>query len=1060
MFKQPICFEVWGGSSGKYRLLDNEGNPVDKTPEDTCKRVAKYLADVEPKDKEEWYNKFLSIMGTKFAGGGRIMANAGALDYKKEVSLINCVVSSQIADSMESIMDVAKEAALVLKSGCGIGYDFSPLRPKGAHVYGSGAGTSGVISFMKVFDTICSTILSGGGRRGAQLAALDIQHPDVIEFIEAKRQDGVLRYFNISTLITDKFMKAVEKKSSWDLWFWEKIRNVEELKLIDKKKVKLIVKNDIPFNHTECKYFNFASDHAEVKYNNCTMEDIYVKKIYQTIDANLLFDKVIKSTYNFNDPGFLMIDKVNTENNLWFCETIRTTNPCVTGDTRLHTNHGIVKVKDLYDSQVEINCTVDNRTFKNADQNINGTSIRSALPIFKTSNSAKIFKIETKAGYEIKATEWHSFFTPRGKIELKDLKIGDALYIQSGEGQWGDQGSYDLGLIYGLLVGDGHFSHLKNNKIDTTISLWGKDKELSNDIEKRFNNLIKNEKTLSNHKSRYCKFIQHNTKDEMRISSKILSRVLVNLGVDTKNKYKLPEFLWQGSKDCVKGFLQGLFQSDGCAIVSSGSCEITLCSVEKELLFQTQALLSNFGILSRICVKREECEMIMPGGRLCKAKKAYNLIISSNSRDIFMKKIGFLLTYKVDKYNEFNLNRIRNRVQKFETEITSINYIGEEAVYDTTQKDGNGIIFNGIATSNCGEQPLSPNSSCLLGSMILPSYISNSFTNKALFDFEEFKKDIRLANRLMDNVVEVNKLPLQIIDNALRYQRRHGLGITGLGSLLNMMQISYGSKESIEFSEKLMLIMAQESLLENIELAKEKGCAPVFNTLEARQKYMESGYNKRLLNTFSNKEEIIYLIEKYGVRYSHATSIAPTGTMSLTWGNNCSNGLEPVFSNFYLRNIRVSNKKTKVQEEVFDYAFMEWKKAFGDKELPSYWRTTDNLKIEDHTSVQEVIQKWCDSSVSKTINVPFDYPYEEFKNVYINAWKAGLKGITTFRFNPEITAGVLVQKSDLENTNYTFSLEDKTEIRAKGSDIISYDGEEHIASNLFDALKEGIYGNM
>jgi ribonucleoside-diphosphate reductase alpha chain len=179
MFKQPICFEIWGGASGKYRLINSAGEAVDKTPEDTCDRVAKALADVEGKDQDKWFKKIRSILGTKFAGGGRIMANAGSRDHKKEVSLINCVVASQIADSMEAIMDVAKEAGLVLKAGCGIGYDFSTLRPKGARVFGAGAGTSGVISFMKVFDVICSTILSGGGRRGSQLGALDIQHPDV-----------------------------------------------------------------------------------------------------------------------------------------------------------------------------------------------------------------------------------------------------------------------------------------------------------------------------------------------------------------------------------------------------------------------------------------------------------------------------------------------------------------------------------------------------------------------------------------------------------------------------------------------------------------------------------------------------------------------------------------------------------------------------------------------------------------------------------------------------------------------------------------------------------------
>lgn len=687
MFKQKICFEIWGGENGKYRLLDNIGNPIDLVPEDTCYRVAEALANVEKENKEKWFPKFKKILGTKFAGGGRIMANAGSQSYKKEVSLINCVVSSQLADSMEAIMDLAKEAALVLKAGCGIGYDFSPLRPKGARVYGAGSGTSGVISFMKVFDTICSTILSGGGRRGSQLGALDIQHPDVEEFIEAKRQDGVLRYFNVSVLITDKFMKAVQNKESWDLWFWEKDRD-GLAKNIDKNQIKLIKKNDIPFRYSEYNYFSFAEDHAEVLYKNCLHTDVYIKKVYKTINAFELFEKITQSTYLFNDPGFLLIDKVNIENNLWFIETIRTSNPC-------------------------------------------------------------------------------------------------------------------------------------------------------------------------------------------------------------------------------------------------------------------------------------------------------------------------------------------------------------------------------------GEQPLGPQSNCLLGSIILVSYVSDPFTPKCSFDWESYKTDVRIANRALDNVVEINNLPLQALDDNLKYQRRHGLGFTGLGSTLNMLKMSYGMEESANFAEQIMLVMAQESLLESIEIAKEKGCAPAFSTKQSREDFMNSGYMKRLLDSFTDKKsDIVSSIIKYGVRWSHATSIAPTGTLSLTWGNNCSNGIEPVFANSYLRNIRSAGKKTKVQEEVLDYAYFEWNQKFGNKTLPDYWRTTDNLTIEDHIKIQSVIQKWCDSSISKTINIPTNYPYEKFKNVYFTAWENGLKGVTTFRFNPEIASGVLVQKSDLDNTEYTFILEDGSEITVKGSDNITYDGENHVAANLFDALKEGLYGNM
>lgn len=1063
MFKQKICFEIWGGENGKYRLMDNKGNVIDTAPEDTCSRVANALAGVEAKNKEKWADSFKDILGTKFAGGGRIMANAGSKNYKKEVSLINCVVSSQLADSMDAIMDLAKEAALVLKAGCGIGYDFSPLRPKGARVYGAGAGTSGVISFMKIFDSVCSTILSGGGRRGSQLGALDIQHPDVEEFIVAKREDGVLRYFNVSVLITDRFMKAVQDNGTWDLWFWEKIRDASSND-IDEDKIKLIKKNDIPFRYPEYQYFRFAADHAETAHGNCSDKDVFMKKVYRTIEAADLFEKITKSTYAFNDPGFLLIDKVNYENNLWFTETIRTSNPCVTGDTRLHTNLGLVKIKDLYDNQCEIKCSVDGRTLDGKP----GVFVRDALPVFKTGDKAEIFKITTKAGYEIRATEWHNFYTSRGKIKLKDLKIGDELFIQSGEGQFGNQGSYELGFVYGMLVGDGSFSR-DGEHYTADIGLWAQDRDLATKLEAYFNNNTKDVETLNTNGREYeSHFISITGRDELRISSRLMARKLASLGCNMSDKYVIPEFIWQGTKECVIGFLHGLFQSDGHVDYNEEkrSCQVRLNSSEPRLLKQVQILLSNFGLLSRILLRREECDKLMPdgkgGSKEYHCKKNYELHLGASSRDLFMKYIGFVLPYKNDVFNSFrDSQKRRSKQDAFITTITDISYAGQEPVYDTTQNDKNSIIFNGLVTGNCGEQPLGPQANCLLGSMILVSYISDAFTNKASFDWDAFKKDVRTANRALDNVVEINNLPLKELDSNLRNQRRHGLGFTGLGSALNMLKMPYGSKDSVEFAEKVMLVMAQESLLENIDVAKEKGCAPVFEPSQSREDFINSGYMKRLLETFGEEKlAIVASIKKHGVRWSHATSIAPTGTLSLTWGNNCSNGIEPIFANSYLRNIRAAGKKTKVQEEVLDYAYFEWKQKNGDDDLPSYWRTTDNLTIEDHIKIQSAVQKWCDSSISKTINVPTNYAYEDFKNVYFTAWKSGLKGVTTYRFNPEVTSGVLVQRADLEKSEYVFVLEDGTEVNVHGSDTVMYDGEEHIAANLFDALKEGMYGNM
>ncbi len=950
MFKQKISFETWGGEKGKYRLVDSDGNHIDKTPEDNCERIAKSLASNET-NPDKWEKEFIKILGTKFAGGGRIMANIGAHAYKKEVSPINCVVSGQISDSMAGIMKVASEAALILKSGCGIGYDFSTLRPKGAHVFGAGSGTSGVVSFMKIFDAICSTILSGGARRGAQMGCLDVQHPDILDFITAKRQDGTLRYFNVSVLITDDFMNAVVNDQNWDLWFWEKTTDK-----VSKDKIKVIKKNDIPYHYSKFNYFSFEDDHVECDSSKRTSSDLFKKVIYKTLPAKELFQLMMKSTYEFADPGFILIDKVNNEDNLWFIEKIRATNPCVTGDTRLHTNLGMRTVKELFDSQSRIKVTIDNRSFSEQT----GTRIYNAIPVFKTSDKEKVYKITTKHGYEIKATKWHKFFTPKGKRELKDLKKGDSLQIQSGEGQWGKSGSYELGFSYGSYFREQKFSNKAGN------------------LHLRFDD---EEKIFS-------------TNDHSKYDGEVFE-----LFDSISNINSIPDHIWSGSKDTVLGFLKALFLNDNEFVSSTDNVKF---------LKDVQILLANFGIFSSI------------------------------NDDL----------------------RFFNHYHEWESEIVSIDYIGEEAVYDTTENVHHALIFNGISTGNCGEKPLSPYSNCLLGSLLLCAYVQNPFDKKVSFDFEQYKKDIRTAARLLDNVVEQSNLPLQQLTDNINYQRQHGMGFTGLGSAFNMMNMSYGSKESLDFANKITLLLAQENLLASIEIAKEKGCAPFCKDQQARIDFINSGYNQRLLNSFENKSEVISEILQHGVRWSHATSIAPTGTMSLTWGNNCSNGLEPVFANSYLRNIRLQGKKTKTQEEVMDYAFFLWKEKFGDKKLPEHWRVADQLAIDDHLNIQATIQNWIDSATSKTINVPTEISFDDFKEVYMKGWKLGLKGVTTFRFNPEAHTGVLVQKTDLENTKYMFTLEDGSKVEVKGTDEIYYDGEKHNAANLFDALKEGMYGNM
>ena len=307
---QDASMDIW---DTKYRLKTKDGVAIDENIDETYQRVARALAQVEKGNnkQDQYYQEFLWALRQGVIPAGRIISNAGALEHKPATSTINCTVSGTIADSMDDILGKVHEAGLTLKAGCGIGYEFSTLRPKDAYVSGAGAYTSGPLSFMDIYDKMCFTVSSAGGRRGAQMATFDIGHPDVIEFIRAKRENGRLRQFNLSLLITTEFMQAVKTDQAWPLSFpvTEKEVKVDKLDLTNNQQ---IIWRDLP---TKDGYI-------------VNTDGMVACKITKTIPARRLWDIIMSSTYDYAEPGFILIDKVNEMNNNWFCEKIRATNPC------------------------------------------------------------------------------------------------------------------------------------------------------------------------------------------------------------------------------------------------------------------------------------------------------------------------------------------------------------------------------------------------------------------------------------------------------------------------------------------------------------------------------------------------------------------------------------------------------------------------------------------------------------------------------------------------------------------------------------------------------------
>ncbi len=948
---QPISHDV---------LKEKYLKPGESGLEDVYRRVARALASVElPAEREKHEALFLENLHAGAIGAGRIMSAAGT---DIQATLINCFVQP-VGDCIQGfddggypgIYEALREAAETMRRGGGVGYDFSRIRPRGAEVKGTHSMASGPCSYINVFDQSCSTVESAGARRGAQMGVLRIDHPDVMEFITAKRTPGRWNNFNVSVGMSDAFMQALNDDQPWEL--------VHQAK----PGAALIAQG--------------AFQRADGLW------------VYQTVAARDMWDTVMKSAYDFAEPGILFLDNINTDNNLRYCESIAATNPCVTADTRLATQHGLVPIGWLQANGGALECTVDCRALGDGQR---GTVIRPAVPAFLTAGQAEVFKVTTAEGYQIKATAWHEFYTARGKLRLSELKPGDELWVQSGKGQFGTQGSAALGMLIGLITGDGHSTNRGKDEQAAVVSLWNEERQLAHEVAGFVNALIAG--TSHAPREYLVEPVAVAERNMVSIRSTLLARVLAGYGFVEETKLDVPEVVWRGNEACMRGYLRGLFQTDGTVNVSSNnqSCSVRLSSSHRPLLQDVQVLLANFGVFSRIYERREAGERTLPDGQggqrnyLCQTP--YELIVDGESREAFMREIGFLLPAKSEKYGAWVADKAFVKTQRFAAKITAIEPAGVESVYDTTQPDGNTVIFNGLVTGQCGEQPLPPYGCCDLGPIILTRFVRHpfGFGGEPEFDFEAFEASVATQVRALDNVLEVTFWPLPQQQAESSAKRRIGVGFTGLGNALTMLRLRYDAPEGRDMAARIAERLRDAAYAASSALAKEKGAFPKFDA----DGYLAPG-------TFASRlpAELQQAIRAGGIRNSHLLSIAPTGTVSLAFADNASNGIEPAFSWMYKRKKRESDGSTS-EYAVEDHSWRLYRELGGNMDpLPDYFVSALEMSATSHIAMMQAVQPFIDTAISKTVNVPADCAYDDFKSLYQQAWRARLKGLATYRPN-------------------------------------------------------------
>jgi ribonucleoside-diphosphate reductase alpha chain len=932
----------------KYRLRDAAGHALDANIEATFARIATAAAQAEaPHARTHWAEVFAAAMaGHRFLPAGRILAGAGA---NRRVTLFNCFVMGRIPDSMEGIFQSLKEAALTLQQGGGIGYDFSTLRPKGAPVERIGADASGPLSFMDVWDAMCRTIMSAGSRRGAMMGCMRADHPDIEAFIEAKRDPQRLRMFNLSVLVPDAFMAAVAGDKAWDLTF--------------------------------------------------------EGRVFKTLPARGLYDRIMRSTYETAEPGVIFIDRINQENALNYCETICATNPCVTGETWVHTDRGPRQVHDLVGRR--FGAIVDGKIWASDDKG------------FFATGRKPVFRLVCQDGHSLRLTGNHcvrvTLSQTRGRRETEwravcDLKPGDEIVLHDHRelAFWGgaerSTADSDEGYLLGLLVGDGT---IKSDKV--VLSAWPGAQCVNGGWERPgiagvMARALEAARTL-HHRSDFTGWVEVAGRGEYRLSLAAFRGLSERFGLAPGCKTITPQ-IEMASSAFYRGFLQGLFDADGSVQgTQAKGISVRLAQSDLGLLRAAQRMLLRLGISATIYAERRpQGTTTLPDSRrqpaLYAVRAQHELVISGENLALYAERVGFADGDKSARLRAL-LSQYRRRLNRanFAAKLVSAEPNGEEEVFDVRIPGINAFDANGFVAHNCGEQPLPPYGACLLGSINLAALITHPFTEDAALDEAELEALTATAVRFLDDVIDVSLYPLPEQAHEAKAKRRIGLGVTGLADAFILSRVRYGSTQSLALTDRWLTIIEESAYQASAALAAEKGAFPLFDA----KRYLT---HKRIAALPVALREAI---AAHGLRNGLLTSIAPTGTISLFAGN-VSSGIEPVFAYRTRRRLLMQDGR-EAFAEIEDYAHRLYRETFGaDRPLPDYFIASHALTPSEHVRIQATAQRHVDSAISKTINCPEAINFEAFRGIYEEAYASGCKGCTTYRPNP-VTGAVLAEQA-------------------------------------------------
>lgn len=909
----------------RYLIKDENGKAVE-TPEQMFRRVASTIAAADSiydssADTKATDEKFYNMMSNlEFVPNSPTLMNAG-----RELGQLSACFVLPVEDSMEGIFDAIKNAAMIHKSGGGTGFSFSRLRSKGSSVKTTGGVASGPISFMKVFNSATEAVKQGGTRRGANMGILRVDHPDILEFIQCKKNNSDITNFNISIAITEKFMEAAEKGAEYDL------------------------------------------------------VDPASKKAVGRLNAKEVYDLIVDMAWNNGEPGIIFLDRINRDNVVPKLGEIESTNPCITGDSWVLTKSGPVQVKDILGKQIQLA--------------LNGSYAMSDIKGFFRTGIKDVIKVRTERGYELKLTKDHLVRTAANVTRFKvdeewkaagDLKPGDKIILSNNRGiKWEGKGSYNEGYLLGLLIGDGTLKEEGG-----IVSIWGSDEEAVS--------LMKAAGEAAHtlpHRSDFKGFqteISGRAENRMRLSS--LRDLAGAYGIMPGDK-RVTADVEKGSYEFYQGFIKGMFDTDGTVIgTQEKGLSVRLWQNDLDTLKAVQRMLGRIGIASTIYTNRKtEGAKVMPDGKGSlkdyNVKAGHELVVAQDNLHVFSELIGFSSSRKQNRLRDglSSYKRALNR-ERFVADVAEVIELGEAEVFDVQVPGVNAFDANGIYVHNCGEQPLLPYESCNLGSINLMTCIKKD-KSKTAIDYDKLGAIVDDSVHFLDNVIDVNRYPLPMVDEMTKGTRKIGLGVMGFADMLIELGIPYNSQEAVNTAEEVMKFINDRSKAASIKLAETRG-------------------------TFKHYEDSVYKEKGLMVRNATTTTIAPTGTISIIAG--VSSGIEPLFALSFVRNVMDNDELPEVNplfEKVakergfYSTELMREIAAHGTihdmRNIPEDIRrvfvTAHDIDPVWHIKIQAAFQRHTDNAVSKTVNFANTATKEDVSNVYMLAYKLGCKGVTIYR---------------------------------------------------------------